>query len=100
MRKVDMHMQMIDILMEQKLSAPEETHEWYNMMFAHAALSLLTSVACVDYRLSLDYYKRLKDKGIFPLSPNRASSKNARKVKMLNVCPRLFLLMLNLKNRK
>lgn len=100
MRKVDMHMQMIDILMEQKMEAPKETYEWYDMMFAHAATSLLTSVACEDYRLSIDYFKQLKDKGIFPLSSNRASSKNASKVKMLNVCPRLFLLMLNLKNRK
>ena len=82
------------------MEAPKETYEWYDMMFAHAATSLLTSVACEDYRLSIDYFKQLKDKGIFPLSSNRASSKNARKVKMLNVCPRLFLLMLNLKNRK
>lgn len=100
MRKVDMHMQMIDILMEQKQSASMETYDWYDMMFAHAAVSLLTSVACVDYRLSVDYYKRLKDKGVFPLSCNRASVKAIRKIKMLDTCPRLFLLMLNLKNRK
>lgn len=99
MRKVDMHMQMIDILMEQKQSAPMVTYEWYDMMFAHAAVSLMTAVACVDYRLSLDYYRRLIDKGIFPLSQNRASSKNARKINMLNYCPRLMLLLIHLKNR-
>ena len=99
MRKVDMHMQMIDILMEQKQSAPEETYDWYNMMFAHAALSLLTSIACVDYRLSMDYYKRLKDKGIFPLPLNRASKKNMRKIKLLNLCPRLMLLLVHIRNR-
>lgn len=99
MRKVDMHMQMIDILMEQKQSAPTETYDWYNMMFAHAAVSLLTSVACVDHRLSIDYYKRLKNKEIFPLSSNRASKKNFRKIKLLNICPRLMLLLISLKNR-
>lgn len=99
MRKVDMHMQMIDILMEQKKSAPVETHDWYEMMFAHAAVSLLTSVACVDHRLSIDYYKRLKNKEIFPLSSNRASKKNFRKIKLLNICPRLMLLLISLKNR-
>lgn len=98
-RRADMHMQMIDILMDQKQSAPVETYEWYDMMFAHSATSLLTSVASVDYRLSLDYYKQLQDKGIFPLSSQRASKKNLRKIKMLDTCPRLFLLMLNLKNR-
>ena len=99
MRKVDMHMQMINILVEQKHSAPIETYDWYNMMFAHAAVSLLTSVACVDYRMSLDYYKRLKDKGMLPLSTNRASKKNVRKIKMLNLCPRLMLLLIYIKNR-
>lgn len=99
MRKVDMHMQMIDILMEQKLTAPKETYEWYDMMFAHAAVSLLTSVACVDYRLSVDYYKRLKDSGIFPLSANRALRRNFRKIKLINICPRLMLFMISIKNR-
>lgn len=99
MRKVDMHMQMIDILMEQKQSAPRETYEWYNMMLAHMAVSLLTSVACVDYRLSIDYYKQLRNKGIFPLSPNRASTKNTRKIKMLNECPKLLMFVVNLKQK-
>lgn len=99
MRKVDMHMQMINILMEQKLTAPKETYEWYDMMFAHAAVSLLTSVACVDYRLSVNYYKRLKDSGIFPLSANRASRRNFRKIKLINICPRLMLFMISIKNR-
>lgn len=98
MRKVDMHMQMIDILMEQKQSAPLETCDWYNMMFAHAATSLLTSVACVDYRLSLNYYKRLKEKGVFPLSDQRAMRKSKRKIKMLNTCPWLLLLLIKIKN--
>jgi len=98
MRKVDMHMQMIDILMEQKQSAPLETCDWYNMMFAHAATSLLTSVACVDYRLSLDYYQRLKEKRIFPLSEKRVTKKSKRKIKMLNTCPWLLLLLIGLKN--
>lgn len=98
MRKVDMHMQMIDILSEQKQTAPIETYEWYDMMFAHAAVSLLTSVACVDYRLSLDYYQRLKEKGIFPLSEKRVTKKSKRKIKMLNTCPWLLLLLIGLKN--
>lgn len=99
MRKVDMHMQMIDILTGQKKEAPKETYDWYDMMFAHAALSLLTSVACVDYQICLEYYKRLKDKDIFPLSLNRASKKNTRKIKMLNKYPRVLLLLMYIKNK-
>ena len=98
MRKADTQVQLIDILLKQKSEAPKETYEWYDMMLAHSAVSLLTSVACVNYRLSLDYYKRLKDKGIFPLSSQRASKKNFRKIKMLNLFPRLMLLMISIKN--
>ena len=97
-RKADMHMQMIDLLLEQKRTAPMETYEWYGMMFAHAAVSLLTGVATIGYCMSIEYYKRLRDKGIFPLSTARASKKNLRKIKLLNVCPRILLLSVNLKN--
>ena len=99
MRKVDTQMQLIDILLEQKKKAPKETYEWYDMMFAQAASGLLTSVALVGYRMSLQYYKRLLDIGLFPLSTNRASVKSLRKIKMLNVCPRLTLLFIYLKNK-
>lgn len=99
MRKVDMHMQMIDILTEQKREAPQETYEWYNMMIAHASVSLLTLVACKDYRLSVDYYRRLKGKSVFPLSVARASKKNLRKIRLLNFCPILLLCLINIKNR-
>ena len=99
MRKVDTQMQLIEILLEQKQSAPVETFDWYDMMFAQAASGLLTSVALVGYRMSLRYYKRLLDIGLFPLSTNRASVKSFRKIKMLNVCPRLTLLFIYLKNK-
>lgn len=99
MRKVDTQMQLIDILMEQKQSAPQETYEWYDMMLAHSAVSLLTSVACEDYWLSIDYYKRLRDKGLFPLSAMRASKKNIRKIKMLNTYPKITCIMIFIKNK-
>lgn len=99
MRRADTQMQLIDILLDEKKEAPEETYGWFDMMLAHSAVSLLTSVACVDFRLSIDYYKRLKEKGIYPLTPNRASAKNTRKIKMLNVCPRLLLFLISIKNK-
>ena len=99
MRKADTQMQLIDILLEQKKFAPKETYEWYDMMFAQATAGLLTSVALVDYRLSLQYYKRLRDNGLFPLSTNRASVKSLRKIKMLNMIPRITLLSICIKNK-
>lgn len=99
MRRADTQMQLIDILLDEKKEAQQKTYGWFDMMLAHSAVSLLTSVACVDLRLSMDYYKRLKGKDIFPLSPYRASTKNTRKIKMLNRCPRLMLFLINIKNK-
>ena len=95
-RRADMHMQLIDILKEQRTEASEVTYEWYDMMSAHAAISMLTGVATIGYALSLDYYKRLREKKNFPLSTARASKKSLRKIKMLNRLPRLTLLSIYL----
>lgn len=97
-RKADMFMQMIDILKEQRAEAPTETYEWYDMMFAHATVSLLTGLSTIDYRMSIYYYKRLKEKDLFPFSTARASKKSHRKIKMLNRCPRILLLLIRIKN--
>ena len=93
-----MHMQLIDILKEQRAEASVVTYEWYDMMLAHAAISMLTGVATIGYALSLDYYKRLREKKIFPLSTARASKKSIRKIKMLNKIPILTLLSIYFKN--
>lgn len=98
-RRADMHMQMIDILLEQKSAAPAETYEWYDMMFANAAISLLTALATIDYRMCMDYYNRLRKKSIFPLSDAMASKKSLRKIKLLNSIPHLLLLFVHLKNK-
>ena len=98
-RKVNMHMQMIDILMEQKQSAPVETYDWYNMMFAQATMSALVSLATCDYVKSIDYYNRLKRKGVFPLSLTRTTQRSRRKIKILNISPRLLFGILYVKSK-
>lgn len=99
MRKVDTQMQLIDILLEQKKDAPKETYEWYDMMLAHSSVSLLTAIALCDLRLSFVYYHKLCDRGLFPLTTNRASKKATRKIKMLNIFPRLTLISIYVKNK-
>ena len=99
MRKVDTQMQLIDILLEQRIDMPKETYGWYNMMFAQLIVSMLVSIATFNYQQSLDYYSRLRSKGLFPLSPIRAARNTIGKIKWLNTCPRLFLFLIHLKNR-
>ena len=98
MRRVDTQMQLIDILLNQRIEAPQDTSVWYNMMFAQLAVSMLTSIASFDYRLSVGYYQQLCAKGLFPLSPVRAAKNTVGKIKWLNISPRLFLLLIHLKN--
>jgi len=97
-RRADTQMQLVDILLEQRAEAPKETYEWYDMLMAHCAVSLLTTVAPMGYSRGLDYFKVLRKKGIFPLNPARASKKNVRKIKMLNRWPRIFLALIRIKN--
>ena len=85
-------------LKEQRAEAQKETYEWYDMLLAHCAVSLLTSVATIGYKMGIDYYKVLRNKGIFPLNPIRASKKNVRKIKLVNCCPRIFLALIRVKN--
>lgn len=97
-RKADMHMQMIDILNEQRIDMPIETEGWYRMMFAQLSVSVLVSIAATDFKASLKYYNRLKEKGLFPLSTHRAAKNTIKKIQWLNTCPQLFLLLVSIKN--
>ena len=100
LRRANMHMQLVDILSEQRAEAPIETYEWYDMMLAHAAVSLLTAVASIDYHLSQEYHNKLRDKGIFPLSTVRTSRKKLRKIILLNICPSMFSFLVYSMNKR
>ena len=99
MRKVNTQMQLIGILIEQKKTAPAETNSWYQMMFAQLVVSMLVSLAAYNYRKSLDYYHQVQDKSLFPLSSNRAAKNTIKKIPWLNTCPRLFLVLIHIKNK-
>lgn len=99
MRKVNTQMQLIEIFLEQRREMPEVTYGWYNMMFAQLSVSMLVSLAVCDYRLSVNYYNQLRQKGIFPLTPIRAAKNTVGKIKWLNTCPWLFLLLIHFKNK-
>ena len=98
-RRADTQIQLIEILMNQRKTAPMETYEWYDMMFAQASVSLLTSIASRDYTKGMSYYKRLCQIGVFPLTTARASQKSLRKIRLLNRYPQIALLSIRIKNR-
>lgn len=80
-------------------SVREGIVQWYKMMMAHAALSLLTSTAAYDYPSTRTALKRLKAMNVFPLSMHGASSKNRKKIKFFNVAPRMTMLLIQIRKR-
>ena len=99
LRKTDMHMQIIDILLEQKQIAPMETYEWYDMMLAYAVVSLITPLTYISAKKSVDAYKKIQDRGLFPLSIQKATKKTIRKIRLLNICPMFYCILMYTVNR-
>lgn len=72
---------------------------WYKMMLTHSVLSLLTSTAVYDFELRNVVLKELKNHGVFPLSSYRALPKNVGKIRLFNVCPKLAMRMVRMKQK-
>lgn len=98
-RKVDGQMMLVELLLEQKENSPANIKSWYDMMLAHTVLSLLSSLATVDFALAKNYYNSLPKSRVFPLKGSRLPKKSYLKVLLLNFCPMILLFLLYHKNR-
>lgn len=100
-RKIDGGLMLLEILTEQFKSIDNiGVRSWYEVIIAHATLSLLTLVGIYHYANRRQYIKRLLQLNIYPLSTMKADKKAQRKIQMINLSPRLFLWLLSLKNKK
>ncbi len=100
-RKIDGGLMLLEILTEQFKSIDNiGVRSWYEVIIAHATLSLLTLVGIYHYANRRQYIKRLLQLNIYPLSTSKADKKAQRKIQMINLSPRLFLWLLSLKNKK
>lgn len=98
LRKVNGQLNLIDVLLEQLNQSSTDIHRWYKMMIAHTCVSMLTSVAVFDFT-NIGYYLN-KVKQLFPLRVNRVYGSNLYKIQLLNICPRFFLWLIYIKNKK
>lgn len=100
-RKIDGGLMLLKILTEQLRSITNDrVRQWYNMIIAHSAASLLTLVGIYHYANRKQYLKRLQQLNLYPLSISNADKKAKRKIRMINLCPQLFLWLVHLKNKK
>ena len=100
-RKIDGGLMLLDILTEQLKSIDNrDVRSWYSVIIAHSTASLLTLVGVRQYSNRNQYLKRLKQLKLYPLSTCKTEKKAQRKIWMINISPRLFLWLVNLKNKK
>lgn len=100
-RKIDGKVMLLEILTEQLKSIDNmDVRSWYDVIIAYATSSLLTLVGIYKYASRNQYLKRLKQLNLYPLSTCKAEKKAQRKIRMINLSPRLFLWMVSLKNSK
>ena len=97
LKKVQGQLELVDIMNEQMKQSELLVQRWYKLMIAHTCTSLLTSVAVYDYANREYYLKQLN--GQFPLKIDSHDSKVKKKIYMLNICPRLLMLLIHLKNK-
>ena len=71
---------------------------WYKMIEAHAVVGLLTRVGTVMYTQSEHYLGQLSEFNLFPLVISRTHGKVRRKIRLANLSPRLFVLIIHYKN--
>ena len=100
-RKIDGSFMLLDLLQDEMKDITDKgILDWYHRMLAHSVISLLTMIAAHQFDRRKEYMNKLKKYNLFPLSVNRTSKKNARKIKLINFCPLLYIRLINLKNRK
>lgn len=99
-RKIDGSFMLLDLLQDEMKDIKDNGMlDWYHRMIAHSVLSLLTMIAVYQYDQRKEYLIRLKQYNILPLSTNRNSKKNIRKIKLINLCPPVYLWLVHIKNR-
>lgn len=97
LKKADGQIALIEELQEQKLHAPEETQDWYDMMIAHGVISVLTLLASNLYDKHQLYTIKISKLNVLPLQYRRIALKNLYKICVINVSPNLYCWLLNVK---
>ena len=98
-RKIEGQRFLIKNLLRQKRALNNNlASQWYDMMIAHCTLTLLTLVGQYSYADKKKYLQELKESDVIPLSTSRGSRKNRLKFFVINLSPKLFCLLIHLKN--
>lgn len=71
---------------------------WYKRMEAHSVVSLLSIIGTALFSLRRDYWQKLKELKMLPLSLETSNSKTLRKIRIANIHPLLLIWFIHIKN--
>ena len=99
-RKIDGGIMLLEILHEQLKSIDNKgVCRWYKMVMALSTVSLMTLIGTYQYNIRNTYLSKIAPLNLFPLSNINQVKKSTRKLRLLNLSPRIFLWLLHLKNK-
>ena len=99
-RKIDGGIMLLEILHEQLKSIENEgVRRWYGMVITLSVVSLMTLIGTYQYDNREKYLSKIAPLNLFPLQNINQVQKSTRKLRLINISPRLFLWLLHLKNR-
>lgn len=94
---IDAQLSLVDDLQSQMRTC--EDRRWYEGMISQLVVTMMTSLATSLYADRDGYLKQLKAKGVYPLSSFLANKRAKRKIRFINLSPRLACRMIHLANR-
>ena len=97
-RRIDGQLSRIDDLQTQMKAV--EDKRWYQGMISHIAVSVIGAVSLNFYDERGEYLGILKEKGVYPLSTFLAKKKGKRKIRLINLSPRLACFLIHLMNHE
>ena len=94
---VEDRMSLIGSLNEQKQRV--EDKRWFEGMISQMSLAIIADVSKNLFDKRKYYINGLKGKCVFPLSSYHATAAASRKIRLANISPMLFCILLHLKNK-
>lgn len=81
-------MQLVSSLKQQMLDKADK--RWYEGMISATVISIMGCIVADFYKEKNKHLKRLNDLDVYPLSYYHASNRAVRKIKLINLSPRMF----------
>lgn len=95
-KTITAQLSLIDYLKLQMPQFPD--HRWHQGMISHIVVSIVTKISTVLYNKRNSFLKDLRNKEVYPLSTYLACPKAMRKIRLINLSPRIACFVIHVIN--